>query len=357
MTRLSRRELLRSTAAFGGLALLQSCAPAAAPAPPATATGGPASPAPIASATPRPTSAKAAWVALTSNQMLWPVALEAGYFKKYGLDLDLSYIAPSTNAMAALLSGQIGLTSVAGSAVVTATAGGADVVMIAGFVNKMIFRIMVPPSITSVDQLKGTTIAVTRVGSADYFAWQTIAAKQGWKVDDLVFIAASDPPGQVAALVAGRTSAIAVSPPNNILAVKAGAKEILDMASYNEPEQNVGVAVSRKYLADNRAAAVAVMQGSIEAIARWKKDPAFVKDVIKKYLKNDEPDFLDVGYSAYRDIFQQAPYPSEEGLRKVIEEVAAQEPRSRGLKTADLIDRSVVQELETSGFITRVFAQ
>jgi len=354
MARLSRRELLRTSAALGGFALLQSCAPAAAPSP--SPTTGAASTAP-ASAAPKATSAKAAWVALTSNQMIWPVALEAGYFKKYGLDLDLSYINGSNNAMAAMLGGQIGLTSVAGSAVVTAAAGGAEIVMIAGFVNKMIFRIMASPPITKIEELKGKTIAVTRLGTADYFAWQTIAAKQGWKTNDLVFIAANDPPGQVATLVAGKAAAIAVSPPNNILALKAGAKEILDMASYNEPEQNVGVAVTKKFLAEQRPAVLALMQGSIEAIARWKKDPAFVKDVIKKYLKNDEPDFLDVGYNAYKDVFQQAPYPSEDALKKVIDEVSAQEPRSKDLKPANLIDRSVIQELEASGFIKQVFAQ
>jgi NitT/TauT family transport system substrate-binding protein len=355
MATLSRRELLRSSVALGGYAVLQSCAPSAAPSPSPTAASAASTLA--ATASPKPTSARAAWVALTSNQMIWPVALEAGYFKKYGLDLGLEYINGSNNAMAAMLSGQIGLISVAGSAVVTAAAGGADVVMIAGFVNKMIFRVMALPPITSVDQLKGKTIAVTRLGTADYFAWQTVAAKQGWKVDDLVFIAASDPPGQVAALVSGRCAAIAVSPPNNILAIKAGAREILDMASYNEPEQNVGVAVSKKYLAENRAAAVASMQGSIEAIARWKKDPAFVKDVIKKYLKNDDPEFLDVGYAAYKDVFQPTPYPSEEAIAKVIQEVSAQEPKSKDLKPAGLIDRSVIQELEASGFIKQVFAQ
>src|SRR5258708_33347953 len=100
MTRLSRRELLRTSAALGGFALLQSCAPAAAPSP--SPTTGTASTAPVP-ATPKATSAKAAWVALTSNQMIWPVALEAGYFKKYRLDLDLSYINGSNKAMAAML--------------------------------------------------------------------------------------------------------------------------------------------------------------------------------------------------------------------------------------------------------------
>ncbi len=347
MGQLTRRSFLRSTTALGGLAILSSCAPAAAPAPSVAASA----------AALKPTTAKGAWVALTANQMLWAVALEAGYFKKYGQDFDLQYINGSNNAMAAMLSGKIDLTSVAGSAVVTSAAGGEEVVMIAGFVNTMVFRVMAMPSITSVDQLKGKTIAVTRIGTADYFAWGSVAKHQGWTLQDLKFVAANDPPGQIAVLTGGKADAIAVSPPNNILAETAGAHEILDMTSYKEPEQNVGIAVTRKWLGDNRPTATANMQATIEAIARWKKDPEFVKGVIKKYLKNDDPKFLDVGYSAYKDVFPQVPYPSEEALAKTIEEAAQQSPKATSLKPAQLIDRSVIQDLESSGFIKKVSGQ
>lgn len=347
MSGLSRRELLRGAAAMGGLVVAAACAPGGAAAP--ASAGAAATP------SPKPVSVKGAWVAVTSNQMVWPVAREAGYFTKYGVDFDLSYINSSTNAIAAMVAGDVALISAAGSAVVSSVAGGGDAVMIAGFVNKMIFRVIAAPGITSIDQLKGKTIAVTRIGTADYFAWQTIAAHQGWKTTDLNFIAAQDPAGQVAVLKSGNAAAIAVSPPNNILGIRAGGTEILDTASYNEPEQNVGIVTSRKWLAANHQAAVAVMKASIEAIARWKKDPAFVKGVIKTYLKNDDQQFLDVGYEAYKDVFPQAPYPSDEAMAKVIEEVAAQSPNAKGLKAAQLSDRSIVAELESSGFIKQIY--
>ena len=348
MTRMSRREFIGAAA---GLAIAAACAPAGT----AGTSGAPASAARTASPSPKPIALKGAWVAVTSNQMVWPVAKEAGYFTKYGVDFDLSFINSSNNAIAAMLGGDVGLITAAGSAVVSSVAGGADIVMLAGFVNKMIFRIIAAPGITSLDQLKGKTIAVTRVGTADYFAWQTIAAHQGWKPNDINFVAAQDAPGQVAVLKSGNAAAIAVSPPNNILGIQAGGKEIFDTATYNEPEQNVGIVTTRKWVTENRPAALAVMKASIEGIARWKKDPAFVKGVIKTYLKNDDQTFLDVGYSAYTDIFPQAPYPSEEAMAKVIDEVAAQTPKAKDLKAAQLIDRSIVQELESSGFIKQIY--
>jgi NitT/TauT family transport system substrate-binding protein len=348
MTRLSRRSFLGAAA---GLVVTSACAP--------TGVAGTSPSAPVATPsatpTPKPFAVRGAWVAVTSNQMLWPVAKEAGYFTKYGADFDLSFINSSNNAIAAMLAGDQGLITAAGSAVVSSVAGGADIVMLAGFVNKMIFRIIGAPGITSIDQLKGKTVAVTRIGTADYFAWQAVLAHQGWKPNDINFVAAQDAPGQVAVLKSGNAAAIAVSPPNNILALQVGGTEILDTATYNEPEQNVGIVSTRKWVAENRPAAIAVMKATIEAIARWKKDPAFVKGVIKTYLKNDDQQFLDVGYSAYVDIFQQAPYPSEEGMAKVIDEVSAQSPNAKSLKAAQLIDRSIVQELESSGFIKQIY--
>ena len=348
MTRqLSRRSFLGGVAAIGGATALTACgaAPSAAPASAA------------ASATPAPTriAVKAAWVAQTANQMIWPAAKDAGYFDKYGVDFDLSYINGSSTAVPALIASQIGLASVAGSAVVSAQAGGSDIVMVAGFLNKAIFRVIAGPGISSIDQLKGKTVAVTRIGNADYFAWQTIAAKQGWQMSDLQFVTANDVQGQVALLQTAKVQAIAVSPPNNILGVQAGGKEIYDTAQLNEPEQNVGVAVTRKFATENRAVVLGVLKASVEAMARWPKDPAFVKGVIKTYLKTDDQQFIDTGYSAYANVWPQAPYPTVPGLQRVIEQVATTNAKAKELKPEQLIDNSFVKELEDSGFIKSIY--
>jgi ABC-type nitrate/sulfonate/bicarbonate transport system substrate-binding protein len=74
-------------------------------------------------------------VAKTANQMVWPVAKEAGYFDKYGINLHLSYVNGSTTAIAALLAKDLDLASVAGSAIAGAQAAGQDIVMVAGFLK------------------------------------------------------------------------------------------------------------------------------------------------------------------------------------------------------------------------------
>jgi ABC-type nitrate/sulfonate/bicarbonate transport system substrate-binding protein len=66
------------------------------------------------------------------DRRLWPIAHDAGYFTSNGVEVDLQFISSSTIAVPALLAGDIGLAAMAGSAVVSAQAGGSDIVMFAG---------------------------------------------------------------------------------------------------------------------------------------------------------------------------------------------------------------------------------
>src|SRR3981081_640136 len=101
--------------------LLTACAPAAQPAAPTTVPTPPAGP------------AKKIGIAysnlIADSLSLW-VARESGIFARNGLDVDLQYIA-SSNAFAALLAGQVQASSGGGSEVISGTANGADVVVVA----------------------------------------------------------------------------------------------------------------------------------------------------------------------------------------------------------------------------------
>jgi NitT/TauT family transport system substrate-binding protein len=365
---LTRRSFLTTASAWTALALA-GCGQAPAPAPSAVASAKPAGNAASSSAKPAASPAasvkpaapgtasavKAAWVAITANMMPWPVAVEAGYFDKYGVNFNLQYIQGSVTAAQPMAAGDLQMISIAGSTVVSAIAAKQDPVMVAGYVNQTLWRIMAPASITAIDQLKGKTVAVTKVGNADYFAWPLLAQKQGWKTEDFKFAAANDAPGQITLIQQGSAQALAVSPPNDVLAKKIGAHLLLDEYQYHEPEQQVGMVLPRAYLAQNRQTALNVLKATVEAIHRWKTDPAFAKGVIKKYLKQDDQDYIDTGYSAYVDVFPQVPYPSKEGFAATIEQVATQTPAAKSITADECMDSSLVKELEDSGFIKSIY--
>jgi NitT/TauT family transport system substrate-binding protein len=364
---LTRRRFLTGSAASVAL-LLAGCgqAPSAAPASSSqgSATSKPSSPGSTA-ASPSPSAkpavpgtanaVKGAWVAITGNMMLWPLAVEAGYFDKYGINFNLQYIQGSVTSVQSMLAHEIDMSSIAGSTVVAAQAAKQDIIMTVGYVGEYFWRILAKSPITSVDQLKGKTIAVTKVGNSDYFAWSILAGKTGGKLEDYTYVAAGDPNGQVSLLSAGQADAIAVSPPNDVLAKKVGAHLVLDEADYHLPNQAVGMSLPRSYLAQNHDKALNVAKATIEAIHRWKTDPALAKNVLKKYLKQDDQDYVDDGYDAWAKLFQDKPYPSQPGFESVIEEVSNQTPAAKNVTPEQCMDTGIMQELESSGFLKQVF--
>ncbi|HLG72291.1 MAG TPA: ABC transporter substrate-binding protein [Chloroflexota bacterium] len=358
MNTLTRRGFLRASMGWAALTLA-ACGQAAAPASSAPAASKPAaspSAATQASASAQKLTIKAAWGQQTANQMTWPVAKEAGYFDQYGVNVDLQYVDGSGAGVPALLSGEMDTITLGGSAVVGAQASGSDLVMAAGFVNKGVLRIMGLPEIKGLDDVKGKTIAITKVGQTDYTTWKLVMARQGWKESDLKFVNGNTVAGQVALLQRGDAQATAVSPPNDVLAERAGAHLVLDTQTLNLASQQNGLVISRKVLAAKRPAIVNMIQASIASFVRWEKDPAFIKDVIKKYLKETDQQFVDVGYEAYKTVWPRAPYPSKEGFQAVLDEIATQNPKAKGLTPDQLMDTSLVKELEDSGFIQQIWS-
>lgn len=164
------------------------------------------------------TKVGAAWVAIAVTMMPMLMAQEGGYFEQQGLDVDVRYIAGSATGVASLVSGEIQVAEVAGSAVVSATPGGARLRMVAGFVNQPVFIALTLPSITEPSQLKGTTWAVTGIGTSDYFGLISMLEHFGLQASDVNIIAANNTVGQIAAVSNNAAQGILVSPPNDVLA-------------------------------------------------------------------------------------------------------------------------------------------
>lgn len=381
MATCTRRSFVRTAALMcGGIALSACSQPAPAPGP--TSAPSPAPPAPASSPVggppapaafpPAPVSAptifaspsavgqrvhvRGAWVALTTKALLYAVALEAGYFDKYGVDFELTFLNGSSPAAAGLISGSLDTVTTTGSAIATAQAAGQDLIMVAGFINQVVYRVVGRPEIATMDDLKGKAISVSRVGQTDYFVWQSILQKLGWQTDDVTYVNGNSQPGELTLVVAGQAYALAISPPLDLQAEQAGLHQILDATTMDIPDQDVGLVVARSYVTEHRDTVLAVLKASIEAMHRWQQDPTFTKTVIAKYLNLTDPAVIDEGWSAYAPVWPQAPFPSQEGLLKEIQEVGTQIPAAASLTVDQVSDTSLVQELVDNGFIQQVYA-
>ncbi len=320
----------------------------------AVSCGGSSAGTPTSSAPPE--HIRLAWVAKVANMAPALVAFEAGYFKQQGLDVELSYINSSPNGIAALLAGETDFLQVAGTAVVTSATQAKDSTkaptLIVGTVNRAVWKLMANKSVTSLAQLKGKTLCITRAGTADAIALNLYLKRVGLDPSrDVTILAGGSIEGCVATMEANRAAAGVFSTPATAVLAGRGFVPLADFAKEQIEIQQLGVAVTRGYAQSHKQTVLKFVRAYIQGIHRFKIDRAFAGQVMTKYLGTTEPAELDDAFQTYKDIFEKVPIPTDVSLQNVIDTL----PEAKGRAPADFYDPSFVKKLEQDGFIKQVY--
>ena len=86
------------------------------------------------------------------------VAMDAGIFRRNGLDVQLIYVESGSRTIQTLVSGDVVAAQSAGPAAIQSNLQGSGVVLVAGILNTLDYKFMVARDITRPDQLKGKAI-------------------------------------------------------------------------------------------------------------------------------------------------------------------------------------------------------
>src|SRR3972149_8769390 len=147
------------------------------------------------------------------------VPKEAGIFEKYGLAVDVVYIATSTRIMQATLAGGVDLSFSGQEAAMTANLGGGDTVVLASGTNRLPFSLYVKPIYTRVEDLRGRKVGVSRFGSSTDFTARYVLTKHGLSPGkDVVVLQTGGVAEAFAALKSGAVAGGGFSPPPTLKA-------------------------------------------------------------------------------------------------------------------------------------------
>ena len=92
-----------------------------------------------------------------------------------------------------------------------------------------------------------------------------------------------------------------------------------------------------------------------EAIALARDDRSWADRIYERYLNVKEPALLDFMYRTYVEgAIPQRPFPKAENVALGIEEFAAK-PGLKNKKAGDLVDGSIIRELESEGLFQRLY--
>ena len=298
-----------------------------------------------------------AYSSLSGNMApLW-VAYETGFFRKYGLDTELVFIEGGSKAAQTLASGDVQFAHMAGAGIIQSNLRGADIVMIAGAVNTMIFKLFVDRTINQPDQLKGKSVGVTRYGSSTDFATRYALERYGLQpAKDVTIVELGSMPAILSALKEGKISGAMLSSPTTLKAKTAGFSLLADLKMLGLEYQHTGMATSRPLIRSHPELVRNVMKAYVEGIHYYKSHRGESLKILARYLKTDDAEALT---EIYEDIgltlVPEKPYPTLAGIQIILDELAAKEPKAKTARPEQFVDVSFMKELDSSGFIDRLY--
>ena len=164
---------------------------------------------------------------------LW-LGQELGLFAKHGLQHSLNYLA-ATTAVQAIVAGSEDIGMV-GNQCIDVALEGADTIYVAGNINRFVFHLYGDPSIKSVQDLKGKTVAATQAAASTDYATRIVLRRFGLVPDkDVKILFTGNMPALVTTVKSGNAAAGLMSAPTTIQAQELGLKPILNVTELNIP--------------------------------------------------------------------------------------------------------------------------
>jgi len=99
-----------------------------------------------------------------------------------------------------------------------------------------------------------------------------------------------------------------------------------------------------------------VLMAHIETIHFFKNNKEESKRIIAKYSRINNEAYLEAAYTASAKLYDRVPLVTRPGVEIQIKEAVSRKPGVQ-LRFEDMVDESLVRELEKSGFIDKVYRQ
>ena len=290
---------------------------------------------------------------------LW-IAQEQGFFNKNGVDTDLVFIRTGPIQVAAVSSGATQIAYAAGSSVLGAVAGGADLKVIASFTNRLTYTIIARPEIKRPEELRGKRFGVQAIGGAVWMGavlgLEYLGLEQ--RRDNISILSIGDQTILTQALEAGNIDVTVLDGVFSRRLKQKGFSVLAELSETNIPYVSNLVVGTRGYFQQRPEIPENILKALIESLA-FIKSPAnktIVVNTIMRRLKISDPSVADQGYRDLLEIIDLKPYVALEGLRNVQRLTKIQNPQVANVKAEELIDNRPLKKLEESGFLQRLYS-
>lgn len=296
--------------------------------------------------------ARVGWAAMTaSHTPLW-VAQDKGFLAKQGLSAELIFFGAGPPAMQALVAGDLDIVVTSAPNVVNPRLGGADTVMILSIIPTFIDHIISAASITSPEQLRGKIGSVNRFGSISEMGLRLSLKRLGIDPEkDVRIVPAGGNPERLAAISKGISQFTIMNEPFIKEAERLGFRDLVNMATLKIPLHGNGIVTREAIIKTKRPVVAKFARAITEAIHYIKTDKEGTKAIIGKYTRFTDPEGLERTYKNYTAVLLDVPYADPAGIKTLLDDMAAKNPKAAAADPKTFVDSTFVQEMESSGFI------
>jgi ABC-type nitrate/sulfonate/bicarbonate transport system substrate-binding protein len=256
----------------------------------------------------------------------------------------------------AILSGQVEIANMSSAPALTAWARGAELATVGVTSNRLLHVVMTRGSMRKPEELKGKKVGSDRYGSLSDLVLREALRHYNLAPDrDVAVIQTGGLPERLGALKIGAVDGAIVAGDTAFEAEKLGFHKLIDLSQLPIQYPGSTIIVSKPFLAGKRDVVKRFLRGWIEGIKTAKTDKEYTIDVMQKFLKTSDRWILDKTFEVYQPIHERVPSPDAKALGAALKQLSATVPQAGQLKIEDFIDRSLISELETEGFITKIY--
>jgi ABC-type nitrate/sulfonate/bicarbonate transport system substrate-binding protein len=291
---------------------------------------------------------------------LW-LAQDAGLFEKSGLKVSIKALNSSEELIQSIQSREGQIYAATANWLVSGIGDGFDLVFIAN-TGYSVLKLVARPNITRPEELKGKTVGTGEPNSSQDRITRQALQRLGLNPDrDVILVPfGSRSVQRLNALLKGEIDATTSNEDNLFDLERRGDLSKVRVLADNESLKlyigaGVDFAVTRNLLTNSRNVVKGFVLALCEAIALARDDRSWADRIYGRYLNVKDPVLLDFMYRTYVEgAIPQRPFPKAENVALGIEEFAAK-PGLKNKKTGDLLNESIMRELEREGLFQRLY--
>jgi NitT/TauT family transport system substrate-binding protein len=291
------------------------------------------------------------------------VAKERGFFRKYGLDVELVLFRGDTQGTQALLAGGIPLMMGGPAGALAASASGADMMELLTVAPAMPYLFVGRGTVKTPQDLRGKRIGVSGSGLSASRVAVIIALKSFGldpAKDQITLLPIGTEAERTGALAQGSIDATVFDLLYRPIIDKQGFSIIANLAERNVPWEHDVLLSTRRYLKANSQIVENLIKGLLEAHAYIldPKNKSFVLRIMAQYLGEALVADATASYNEVTQLWiKKKPYPNMAGLKEIFEIVKEEAPQAAGYDLRTFVDDSILRKLDQSGWIDKLYVK